>query len=149
MKIKEYLYRYESAGQLGDSPTLYKHEIINTTPKGAWVSLYGGVWASSTCHHHAKKWVSSSSKKRFAYPTKKEAMESYVIRKMRYVENCRNNLERAERQYAALRKHDEFEAVGDVISHCDELLDRNIVYSDDSGDYDKVGVIVTKAWSGS
>lgn len=50
---------------------LNKYRLIRETDKGYWIGLDGfseSFW---------KKWVSKSSKKRFAYPTKKEALINF------------------------------------------------------------------------
>lgn len=70
----------------------------------------------------AKRWVSLSGKKRFAYPTKKQAFESFVIRKMRYVENCAFYLKRAEKQWAALKMSELSTGHEKLIAGCDILV---------------------------
>jgi len=45
------------------------------TPKGYWI----GYGALNTWHGESK-WVSKTSKKRFAYPTKAEALNSFIKR---------------------------------------------------------------------
>lgn len=46
--------------------------ILKTTPKGVWINNYG-----------PKRWVRLDAHKRFACPTKEEAMESFKARKKR------------------------------------------------------------------
>lgn len=71
-------YRYEANET--HEPALLEFRVINETTCGYWISDFHGI---------IKKWVSKTGKKRYAYPTKDEAFESYLIRKMRYVKNCR------------------------------------------------------------
>jgi len=48
------------------------YELKKETPCGYWICLESGYsW---------KKWISKTSKKRFAYPTKKEAMINLIKR---------------------------------------------------------------------
>lgn len=126
MMEQKYLYRYESASEeLDDSPTLYEFEIVKITPKGYWFSIRGGLgkkWVSKLSKSSTGKKTFSNGKKRYAYPTKKEAWESFVIRKMRYVENCLLNLEKSERQYAAIKRNADIGGDSDVIAMCDECL---------------------------
>jgi hypothetical protein len=54
---------------------LREYDLISETPKGYWVGYGMGhsnyIW---------KKWTSKTSKKRFAYPTKEEAMTNFILR---------------------------------------------------------------------
>jgi hypothetical protein len=46
------------------------HRVVKTTPRGEWVDVYG-----------ERKFVLNDSMKRYAYSTKKEALESFIRRK--------------------------------------------------------------------
>lgn len=84
-------YRYEFAikGDMsGDTCyelILYKYNLVKETPKGYWIRTehaYGDVVdVKKECHFVLKK-----SKKRFAYPTEKEALESFKKRKERQLD---------------------------------------------------------------
>lgn len=50
---------------------LRTYELIKETEKGFWIGYKDISY---------KKWVSKTSKKRYAYPTKAEAMENFIIR---------------------------------------------------------------------
>lgn len=73
----EVLYRYDSR-VISSSNELFadykvfirEFSILNKTPKGVNIMVNG-----------VRKWVSLTAKKRFAYPTKKEALQSFVARK--------------------------------------------------------------------
>ena len=54
---------------------LSEFKLIKETPKGWWIGDFDG-----------KTWVSKTAKKRYAYPTKKQAMEAYIARTSRYAE---------------------------------------------------------------
>ena len=53
-----------------------EYELLRETPKGYWVG-YGSFGYSQ---YSWKKWVSKTTKKRFAYPTKEEAMVNFIKR---------------------------------------------------------------------
>ena len=69
--------------------------IIRTTPCGAWVSnpVSGG-----------DRWVSTKGRKRFAYPTKEEAMESLIQRNKWRLVHLRNAVHKAEHIRDALNE---------------------------------------------
>lgn len=52
-----------------------EYRITKHTPEGFWIIMPSG-----------QKWVSATSKKRYAYPTKTEAMEGFKYRKIRQFE---------------------------------------------------------------
>ena len=51
---------------------LDEYKIIKETEKGYWIELYS--------FSDAKKWVSKTAKKRYAYPTKEEALFNFKKR---------------------------------------------------------------------
>lgn len=53
---------------------LRTYNLMKETPKGYWIG-YGSF--SKFCW---KKWIPKESRKRFAYPTKKEALNNYIKR---------------------------------------------------------------------
>ena len=59
---------------------LNTYNLLKETPKGYWIGH--GVF-SKLCW---KKWISKTSRKRFAYPTKKEAITNYIKRTKRRIE---------------------------------------------------------------
>lgn len=73
-------YRYEEMQyyQIGVKIHLMEFDFIKETPCGYWIKLF------SFCDD--KKWVSKTAKKRFAYPTKEEALSSFIARKTRQIE---------------------------------------------------------------
>jgi len=66
---------YEELGQI--SIGLVEFETVRETPCGYWIKLKG---ASS---YYKQKFVLKNSTKRYAYPTKEEAFESFRIRTSR------------------------------------------------------------------
>jgi hypothetical protein len=88
-----------------DIPTVQINEItfrlVRKTPKGYWIienslRLNHLVIAEELTH-----WVSKTAKKRYAYPTRKKAMENFKTRKGRQIKILKNKLAQAEE---ALRK---------------------------------------------
>jgi len=109
-------YRYETVeyavhdidGELVSSPfpnpklELRKYDLIKETPKGYWIGFknnYGikiGTW---------QKWISKTSRKRFAYPTEKEALNNFILRTERRIKildrqliSCKIGLEIAKKK---------------------------------------------------
>lgn len=96
-------YRYESKRYsividadcdiYGVSPArleLSEYQLHSETPKGYWIGFLGGK----------DVWVSKTARKRYAFPTKEEAMEYYKHRKMSYVKYAKAKLKRAEEDLA-------------------------------------------------
>lgn len=103
----EILYRYEGAGvfeidflalphpRTNASVNLLQYRIVKITSKGCWIDHFG-----------EKKFILSSAHKRWAYPTKTEALTSFRKRKERQVSLLQAQLKSAE---AYLQKAKELE----------------------------------------
>ncbi len=86
------LYRYDGANINGVySPAEYT--VIKQTEEGYWFNYYGGA-----------KWTSRIATRRFAYPTKKEAMVSYKKRKQRQILLLERQLSNAKEQYREAKR---------------------------------------------
>jgi hypothetical protein len=74
----------EAYGSGDTSVECRSYPLLKKTTKGAWIGdkIY-------------KKWVSNTSKKRFAYPTKEEALKSFILRKKRQINILEKRLDRA------------------------------------------------------
>lgn len=70
------LYRYYN-----NSSYIYlkEHKVIKETPCGYWIEEDDN-WTLND-----KKWVSKTSKKRFAYPSLEEAANNFILRKKRQI----------------------------------------------------------------
>jgi len=81
---------------------LEQFKVIKETPKGYWLTF---PW-SAPFHgeYNWKKWVSKTSRKRFAYPTKEEAWDSYCIRRKRRVMHLQRQLDEATLALRATRE---------------------------------------------
>jgi hypothetical protein len=64
--------------------------LIKETPCGYWIGNNYGLIGEG------KRWVSKTSRKRYAYPTREEAWESYRARKKRHVLILSAQLRKAE-----------------------------------------------------
>ena len=100
--MADVLFRYVDYWFCGDEfatecrPEIYSYAVEKVTAKGVWVrdENRGGYDAK------AKKWGKlrfflSGATKRFAYPTKEEALDSYVQRKKRQVRILSSQLDDA------------------------------------------------------
>lgn len=76
-------YRYEKdifqERVIGDNPRLRcnEYDLHKETEKGYWIGY--GVLGEGKIRSQSK-WISKESNKRFAYPTKEEALENYYKR---------------------------------------------------------------------
>ena len=93
-------YRYEGY----DTYHLHNPEVfisVSETPCGYWIVQEGyrlNMYKKNPIEFNRfRKWIPKISKKRFAYPTKEEAFESYIARKKMQIQYCRGILELAEK----------------------------------------------------
>jgi hypothetical protein len=101
-------YRYEIT-YLESSSTLYlrQYRLVKETPKGYWIEAYFEGFSPSGL----KYWVSKTSKKRLAYPTKEEALNGFILRTQKrvnilfsLVKHCKNSLEIAKELQKEFKK---------------------------------------------
>lgn len=78
------LYRFDTyrKGYGGRGLTIREFYVMSETPKGWWINVDG-----------KKTWISKTAKKRYAYPTREEALESFRCRKTAFVKHAQNMLE--------------------------------------------------------
>jgi len=97
MKFYRYdMMRYTTGVQL----TLIKFRLLKETPCGYWITMdfdtfYG--W---------KKWIPKVSKKRYAYPTQQEALNSLIRRKelhLRYLKRDQQDINEVLQQALKIR----------------------------------------------
>lgn len=79
---------------------LRTYNLHKETPKGYWIG-YGGL--DKTMLRISSKWISKTSIKRFAYPTKQGAMDNFIKRTEKRIKiqeydiiKCKNALSQAE-----------------------------------------------------
>lgn len=106
---KEYLYRFENHNVSngydeydnpypGHTVALYcsKYEILKHTPKGEWIVLYWDGYIFDGTIVPVKRFVLRNAHKRFACPTKEEALDSFISRKKRQIRILTGKIEDAE-----------------------------------------------------
>ena len=82
-------YRYEDMRYTDRVRVIeLKFTLDKETPCGYWIFRNG-----SSLLKNNRKWVSKTSKNRYAYPTRKEALENFVARKNRQIEILSYQLE--------------------------------------------------------
>jgi len=97
MKFYRYeIKRYASYNDYDDFPihiqsyraslSLDTYELKRETSKGYWIGLIG---LSESLY---RKWIPKNSKKRYAYPTKKEALNNFIKRTESRIKHCENTL---------------------------------------------------------
>lgn len=72
---------------------LHTYRVVTTTPKGVWLDI--------------GRFVLTSGRKRFAWPTQAEAMTSFLARKERQLSILRAQANRVERAIALAKNHDQ------------------------------------------
>jgi hypothetical protein len=83
----------ESRGFGSTSIVLHEYEVARTTPKGVWLRIgFYGDFAALDAH---ERFVLTSARKRFACPTKREAMDSFIARKKKEIRIYTARIERA------------------------------------------------------
>lgn len=87
-------YRYDQI-EFYDRPGLREStfQLIKETPCGHWIRSIFPFNTYSALHE--KRWVSKTARKRFAYPTREEALYNFIARKLRQISMLNYQLERA------------------------------------------------------
>lgn len=110
-------YRYElERGNRYPALDLVTLNLVKETPKGYWICL-----GNPHQLHGFHKWVSKTSRKRYAYPSKEEALQGYLNRtetRIRYLEadleKARSGFRQAKmimlelKEYERIQKRDNF-----------------------------------------
>ena len=79
-------YDGELISPLFPNPTLElrTYDLIKETEKGYWIGYKGFSF---------KKWIPKKSKKRYAYPTKEEALQNFIARTKRRVDILKRQID--------------------------------------------------------
>jgi len=64
-------------------------KLVKETPCGYWITFDTDHFASW------RKWIPKISNKRYAYPTKAEALYSFIRRKQMQIKHCERDLQNA------------------------------------------------------
>lgn len=84
--MSEVYYRYDGY----EYASLETYDVLRRTARGAWINI--GL-PFKGCEK--EKFILDGARKRWAYPTKEEALESFRIRKERQIRHCNDMIERA------------------------------------------------------
>ena len=86
-------YRYDIAlGSKEPEVELREFLLVKETPQGYWIREdIPGLYFTTD-----RKWIPKESRKRFAYPTKAEALYSFIRRKTKQIQYCKRELYYAE-----------------------------------------------------
>jgi hypothetical protein len=83
---------------LGDvAVSLQEYRVIKETPKGVWVQYGNSLFKE-------KRFVLRTARKRFAYPTKELAKESFIARKEAQIRINKDQIRRAEQALLYLER---------------------------------------------
>ena len=77
-------YRYEESIFIDEQVKVLEKtfKLVKETPCGYWIKRIPEFYFTLNKNH----WVSKTARKRYAYPTKKEALNSFIARKGRQLE---------------------------------------------------------------
>lgn len=87
-RIEPYYEDYYPASQL----IYYVYSVVKETPKGVWIKLKG----YEDCTYQRKRFILSNSRKKYAYPSKEEALYSFIKRKETQIKILSRKLSEAE-----------------------------------------------------
>jgi len=99
---------------------LTEYEVLRYTPKGAWINASPYRSATSFKHMKDEKFVLLSARKRFAHPTKEEAMTSFIARKKAQIRIYKARVKHAEE---ALKRAEELTHASHAHSHANASVD--------------------------
>lgn len=98
--MKAKFYRYDAyGGEDGARLHLTEMHLYKETPKGYWVSQYPSVprvLDKTLRKWNYIRWVSKTSRKRYCYPTRKEALTSFIARTERRLVILRSQISTCE-----------------------------------------------------
>jgi hypothetical protein len=88
-------YRYKGVHYTtGWAVELTTYNLHKETPHGYWI-IPDYIQRNDDWANEIKRWIPKKSRKRYAYPTKEEAMTNFVARTKRYVVILEANLNAA------------------------------------------------------
>lgn len=95
-----FLYRYEdvSYSRYGNNVKIeeLKFKVIRETPRGFWIKRsYDRNFFHFEINGEKDKWVSKTAFKRYAYPTREEAMVNFKARKVAQIRILEHQLNQA------------------------------------------------------
>ena len=97
-------YGYSSAFRNLPKLVLHTYNLHKETPKGYWIGY--GYYAPDMLRGNSR-WVSKTAKKRYAYPTKEEALNNYIKRTEKRIRILKANLDDCEYGLKLAKKESE------------------------------------------
>ena len=82
-------YGYSSAFRNSPKLVLHTYNLHKETPKGYWIG--SGFYAPDMLRGYSR-WVSKTALKRYAYPTKEEALNNYIKRTEKRIKILKTHL---------------------------------------------------------
>lgn len=89
---------------------LSEHRVLKKTPQGVWVNYWG--------HHHDRKFVLTKARKKWACPSKEEALESFIARKKRQADHLERELAEVNEALEVANKTMKEKVNGELLHHC-------------------------------
>lgn len=82
-ELPKKFYRFSNLPAWAGNDIIYKEEfdLVRETPGGYWIEPSSTTSLLNSILENNTRWIPKKSKKRFAYPTELEAIESFVARK--------------------------------------------------------------------
>jgi len=93
-----YRYHENEIHGRGIEIDLHEYVMLRETPQGYWIiSKHYANYPKSVNSYleKLKKWISKTSRKKYAYLTKKQALENFIARKRRQIDHSLYFLNRA------------------------------------------------------
>lgn len=117
------LYRYDQSAMSDKGYELRTFEVIKETPQGYWIlekRIYS--FQIDMDDEEKKKWVSKHGRKRFAFPTHKEALEHFQFRKRAQIRHLESQLHWAKMALKKANEESEIELI--PYSDMDKLMNK-------------------------
>ena len=87
-RVEPYYEDYYPASEL----IFFVYSVVKETPKGVWIKLRG----YEDCTYQRKRFILNTSRKKYAYSSKEEALYSFIKRKERQIKILSVKLSAAE-----------------------------------------------------
>ncbi len=98
LKQVKFLHRVDHLEHLNARVSLMfmEYKVVKYTPKGFWINKYD-ITTHDKSYVGFQRWVSATGKRRFAYPSAKEALLAYIYRKQSHIRHLKTTLDVAEK----------------------------------------------------
>lgn len=89
--MKFYRCNYVQTSSFAYELTYDVYDMVKETPKGYWIIF--NQFKDFNDIKKLQRFILKNSKKKYAYPTKQEALRNFIIRKKSYMKNLEANLD--------------------------------------------------------